>query len=68
MASKIATDPRIDPRIKAMFGAFSRGAAAGMPRASRAGYHLAEESTAEGQACRQGLREPASFMDRRSGQ
>ena len=24
MASKLAEDPRIDPRIKAMFGAFER--------------------------------------------
>ena len=26
MASKLADDPRIDPRIKAMFGAFPSGA------------------------------------------
>jgi acetyl esterase len=48
MASKLATDPRIDPRIKAVFGAMPEMPAQG-DVASREAL-LAEENSAEGKA------------------
>jgi acetyl esterase/lipase len=57
MASKLAEDPRIDPRIKAMFGAFPMGA----PRkaATRDGL-VAAANTPEALAASQGM---AAFLE-----